>query len=87
MAGNVVRHGFQGKKRESIDLRLIYREDCRMIRLRDNGKPFDPVAWLGQNHPEDPLKGAGIRMVIGMATDVQYVPALRMNNLIITIGE
>ena len=53
--------------------------------MRDNGKAFDPVTWISQNHPEDPLKGAGIRMIIGMAKDVQYVPTLRMNNLIVTI--
>ncbi len=85
MAGNTVQHGFKGKKGESIDLRLIYRKHEQIIRLRDNGKLFDPVEWLERNHPEDPLKGAGIRIVIGMAKDVQYIPALRMNNLIVTV--
>ena len=85
MAGNVVQHGFKGKKGESIDLRLIYRKDEQIIRLRDNGKLFDPVEWLERNHPEDPLKGAGIRIVIGMAKDVNYIPALKLNNLIVTV--
>ena len=85
MAGNAVQHGFRGKRGESVDIRLIYKEDEKVIRLRDNGKLFDPVTWLEQNRPDDPLRGAGIRMIIGMAKDVQYIPALRLNNLIVTV--
>ena len=85
MVSNAVQHGFSGKGRESVDIRLVYSDTKKVIRFRDNGKPFDPLTWLEQNHPEDPLRGAGIRMVIGMAKDVQYIPALRMNNLIITV--
>ena len=85
MAGNAIRHGFSGKKGESVDIRLVYGENKKVIRFRDNGKPFDPVTWLQQNHPEDPLRGAGIRIVIGMAEDVRYIPALRMNNLTVTV--
>ena len=84
MAGNTVMHCFSGKGNNSIDVRLIYK-DGYIIRLRDNGIPFDPVKWLEKNHSEDKSSGIGIRMIIGMAKDVQYIPALQMNNMIVTI--
>ena len=85
MAGNTVSHGFREGKPGSIDLRLIYRADSQVIRLRDNGAPFDPADWLRRNHPEDPASGAGIRIIVGLAKDVTYVPAMGLNNLVITI--
>lgn len=85
MAGNTVQHGFREGRAGSIDLRLIYGEDAKIIRLRDNGRPFDPLDWLERNHPEDPLSGAGIRILVGMAKDVRYIPALGLNNLVIRL--
>ena len=37
------------------------------------------------NHPDDPLKGAGIRIVVGMAKEVRYMPAMGLNNLLIIL--
>ena len=51
----------------------------------DDGRPFDPVKWLELNHPDDPLKGAGIRIVVGMAKEVRYMPAMGLNNLLIIL--
>lgn len=55
------------------------------MRIRDNGKPFDPVEWQKTNHPDDPTSGLGIRMVIGLAKEVRYVPAMDMNNLMLIL--
>jgi hypothetical protein len=33
--------------------------------------------------PEDPSSGLGIRMVMALAKDVKYIPALDMNNLML----
>ena len=52
---------------------------------RGAGRPFDPVKWLKLNHPEDPLRGAGIRIVVGMAKEVRYMPAMGLNNLLIIL--
>ena len=37
------------------------------------------------NHSEDTTANLGIRMVIGMAKDVQYLPMMGINQLIIKV--
>ena len=85
MAGNAVRHGFDTVKNGRVELKLILKEGKRMIRLKDNGRPFDPVRWLEDNHPEDPEKNLGIRMIIGLAKDARYVPTMEINNFLVLL--
>ena len=82
---NTVTYGFQKQQHGSIDLRLVIYEDKKVIRFRDNGMPFNPVEWFERNHPEDPASGIGIRMIVAMAKDVNYVSAVGWNNLMITL--
>ncbi len=85
IAKNTVTHGFGTGRRGSIDLRLILREDKKVIRFRDDARPFNPVEWLEKNHPDDPTSCIGIRMIVAMAQDVNYVSAVGWNNLMITL--
>ena len=82
---NILTHG-SGKGPEiNVDVRVINRNGNLVIRFRDNGKPFDPVEWYEKNHPDDPAKGLGIRIIVGLAKDVKYVPAMGLNNLMLTL--
>lgn len=83
MAGNTVQHGFLDQHPCSIELRFLYGTEMRSIRLRDNGRPFDPLDWIERNHPEDPCSGAGIRIIVGLAKEVQYIPTMGLNNLMV----
>ena len=83
--GNTVRHGFPEGKKGNIDLRVIYSREKHLIRIRDDGKPFDPVEWYARNHPEDPSSGVGIRIVTELARDVRYIPAMGLNHLVIEL--
>lgn len=85
MAKNTIEHGFPKGKEGNVDLRLVYDKGGWVLRLRDNGLPFDPVAWLKKNSKEDASSGIGIRMVTGLAKDVRYVPAMQLNNLTIVL--
>ena len=85
VAGNTVQHGFPNRRAGSVDLRVIYRKDRKIIRFRDNGVPFDPVDWLKRCKAEDPVSGMGISMIVGLAKDAQYVPAMGFNNLMIIL--
>jgi|GEM_PF-3015348 len=85
MGINIVEHGFTDSEEGSADLRIVFHEDSYVIRIRDDGKPFDPVDWYKKNESDDPAVGLGIRMVTGMAKDVSYVRAMEMNNLIIKL--
>lgn len=85
IACNTIDHGFRNAKHGTLDIRVIYSDELEIIRFRDDGRPFDPVKWLELNHPDDPLKGAGIRIVVGMAKEVRYMPAMGLNNLLIIL--
>ena len=84
MAKNVVQYGLteDGKKHDA-EIRVVQKDGEWIIRVRDNCKAFDPKKWIQINNPEDPAANIGIRMVCGMAKDVQYVNAMQLNNLII----
>ena len=85
MAANTFKHGFKTGQKGSIEVRAVIKADKRMIRLRDNGAPFDPVKWLELNHPEDPAACLGIRMVVPLAKLVKHVPTMNLNNLIVEL--
>lgn len=86
MAGNTIRHGFEKTSHGRVEVKVILKKGKRLIRLKDNGIPFNPVKWLEQNHPKDPEANIGIRMIVGLAHQIQYVPALGINNLIVNLS-
>jgi hypothetical protein len=47
--------------------------------------PFDPAERLRRFNGDDPAKNIGIRMILGMARDVQYQNILGLNVLTIRI--
>ena len=84
MAKNVVQYGLEKeKKKHDAEIRVVQKNGEWIIRVRDNCKAFDPKKWIQINNPDDPSANIGIRMVCGMAKDVQYVNAMQLNNLII----
>jgi anti-sigma regulatory factor (Ser/Thr protein kinase) len=85
MAGNTITYGFAEGRRGTVDLRFVLHEGTGAIRLRDDGKPFDPVMWLDKNSAADPASGLGIRMVTKLAKEVHYMASMEMNNLMITL--
>lgn len=85
LCNNIVEFGFADNKRHSIDIRVIKLENGWTLRIRDNCKKFDPTEWIKLHDTEDRTKNIGIRMVCGMAKDVQYLSTMDLNNLTITI--
>ena len=86
MAGNVVAHGFSvDRKKHSVDVRVVYRDNGLILRLKDNCMAFDPAARREIADPEDVTKNIGIRMVYKIAGSVSYQSVLGLNVLTITI--
>ncbi len=81
--GNTMIH--KTGKEVLAELRVIHKADAHLIRIRDNGKQFDPVEWYEKNNPEDLSAGLGIRIIMKLARDVNFIPALGLNNLMITL--
>lgn len=85
MAKNTVQYGFEKVRNGRIELRLILRDQKKIIRIKDNGRPFDPLRWLEENNPKDPEKNMGIRMLVALAKKVHYIPGMELNNIIVEL--
>lgn len=86
MAGNIVDHGFtKDSKRHSVDVRVMHKDDIVLMRIRDNCESFDPGRRLKMTKDGDIVKNIGIRMIFGMAQDVNYQNILGLNVLTIRI--
>ena len=86
MVNNIVEHGFRADRREhSVELRILFKDKSRVIRLRDNCVNFDPVSYLKLHEDEDPTAHIGIRMVMKMVKSANYVNSLGLNNLTLVL--
>lgn len=86
MANNVVTYGFaKGGRDHSIDIRLLFKEGRRVLRLRDNCVNFDPVHYMELHRADDPTAHIGIRMVMKMVTEANYINSLGLNNLTLVL--
>ena len=83
MANNIVDHGFSKDQRNDhlIEIRLMFKEDKRLIRIRDNCVNFDPIVYMDLHKTDDPTLHIGIRLVMKMVKDANYVSTLGLNNL------
>lgn len=86
MAGNIVLHGFsKDRKQHSVDLRIAWKNQDLILRIKDDCIPFDPSERRKIVTPEDITKNIGIRMVFSMAKEIQYQNILGMNALTILL--
>ena len=86
MAANIVDHGFtKDRKAHSIDVRVVYKEDTVILRIKDDCVPFDPGERQQIAEGDDITKNIGIRMVFRIANDVQYQNILGLNVLTVRI--
>ncbi len=86
MAGNVVSHGFrEDKKKHSVDIRVVYKKNRVVLRIKDDCKPFDPGERKKLTVPSDPASNIGIRLVFQIAESVEYQAVLGLNVLSIRI--
>lgn len=87
MAGNVVKHGFSDGKKHGLDIRVLIIDNTLVLRMRDDCRPFDLKKWGADMPLNDPCRGIGIRLVLGIADQVSYVNSLKTNNLLIAISQ
>lgn len=87
IAGNIVQHSYKEGEKRFLDILLTDKEDCVVVRFRDNGKMFDPPAFLNdlkQKEEEEPAgeKTAwGIRLIASLADKIEYQYYIGLNNL------
>ncbi|MDR0443180.1 MAG: ATP-binding protein [Treponema sp.] len=82
MAVNTALYGHK-KNKGVIDVLVRVTDDELILRLRDDGAPFDPVKY--QPEEESEFAMGGIEMVRRLADDISYTRQLGFNVTIITI--
>lgn len=80
MANNVILHGFTPKKRNQLYIRLVTRNGL-IIRFRDDCPEFDPKKRMKLLNDENPAANIGIRLVWGIASEVEYFNNTGINTL------
>ncbi len=81
MAGNVVKYAFKPDEKRWLDLTIIDKPSSVIVRIRDNGAAFDPLAYLSENTKE----GYGIKLIHALADSFEYRRNMGLNNLIINL--
>lgn len=85
MAGNVIQHAFREGEKRWLDILIMEKEDEFILRMRDDGKMFDPLKYLHENENGDQTAHMGIYLITNLADDVKYSRAIGLNNLIIRV--
>ncbi len=86
IAINTVTHGFNLEKRSNnIEVRLVFRDDTEIIRIRDNCAGFDPVNYHKLHRDDDPVAHMGIRTVVSFAKEAVYLNTFGLNNLMLRL--
>lgn len=86
MTVNIITYGYKMKKDENIDIIVRINGDEIIIRIRDNGIPFNPFEYI----PDKDMKEiesniGGIAILKKIARSAEYSRALGFNNLIIKV--
>lgn len=86
MTKNIVEHGFQEGKNNSIVVRIMMPEDRISINIKDNCRHFDPKHYYDSvKKQEKATTGFGIRMIMELSKSVVYTNSLNLNNLYIEL--
>lgn len=83
VAINISRYGYDKIKNAFIDINLSHEKDKWILRIRDDGIPFDPTKY--QPEEEGKFLLGGIALIRKLAKNFTYTRVLNMNNTIIEI--
>ena len=64
---------------------MVYKQGDVILRIKDDCKPFDPSDRRKVFNAEDKVKNVGIRLVYGIAKQLEYRNMLGLNVLQIRI--
>ncbi|MBQ3444450.1 MAG: ATP-binding protein [Selenomonadaceae bacterium] len=83
IAINISRYGYSKFKKPYIDINLSHDDEQWILRIRDDGIPFDPTQYHSEEEGQFLL--GGINVIKGLAKNFTYTRVLNMNNTIIEV--
>lgn len=83
IVSNIVTYGYKKGKTNYIDVNLRLVSDNLILRIRDDGHPFDPTKYEFDSNEE--YSTSGIKLIMGIADDMSYMRVLSLNNTVFEI--
>ena len=83
IVSNIDTYGYKHKKTYYIDVNLKIINDNLLLRIRDDGLPFDPTKYEFDNSEE--YSTSGIKLIMGLTDKMTYMRVLSLNNTIFEI--
>lgn len=83
IAVNISRYGYENVKKPYVDISLSRDGERWLLRIRDDGIPFDPTKYKPEEQEKFLL--GGINLIRKLAKNFTYTRVLNMNNTIIEV--
>ncbi len=82
---NIITYGYNKKNKQNyIDVNLKIIDDNMILRIRDDGLPFDPTKYEADEGIE--YNTSGINMINKLTNKVSYMRVLNLNNTVIEMS-
>ena len=81
---NIITYGYKRVSHRYIDLNLKITEDKMILRIRDDGLPFDPTKYEYDDNEE--YSTSGIRLIEKLTDKMSYMRLLNLNNTVFEIN-
>lgn len=83
IVNNISTYGYKKSKKSYIDIALKKVDDTLLLRIRDDGLPFDPTKYEFDN--DEKYSTSGILLIKGLTDKMSYMRVLNLNNTIFEI--
>ncbi len=84
IVNNIVTYGYKKERHNYIDVSLKISKDMMLLRIRDDGLPFDPTKYEFDNNENYSL--SGIQLISKLVDKMSYMRVMSLNNTIFEIG-
>ena len=82
---NIISYGYKRNKENYIDVNLKIIDDNMVLRIRDDGMPFDPTKYDVDDGIE--YSTSGINMINKLTNKISYMRVLSLNNTVIEMSK
>ena len=83
MVDNIIVYGYKKKSRNYIDVNMKLIDDTLLLRIRDDGVPFDPTKYEFDENED--FSTSGIKLIKSLTDKVSYMRILNLNNTVFEI--
>ena len=84
VVNNIITYGYRNNHKNYIDVSLKRVNDIILLRIRDDGMPFDPTKYEFDN--DENYSTSGIQLISKLTDKMTYMRVLSLNNTIFEIN-